>query len=93
MLNLDSEYWDITLSEYSVDAEAILSYVLKISHSSTIGVVCYSISCTSIYQLMIENDKYNHLIKPLFNLAPFIYYNHSISVPLRLISLLEPYLK
>lgn len=89
----DSRYWNITLDHYTLDAMANIDYVRRENikrSTTTVGIVCYSLSCLSIFQLMSIDEKYNDLIRPLFLLAPNIYMRSMLSLPIIFLGSLEP---
>nr|XP_027201717.1 gastric triacylglycerol lipase-like [Dermatophagoides pteronyssinus] len=90
----DPQYWNITFDHYSIDAMANIDYVLRKQQQQrqqkqyqyeTIGALCYSYGCTNLFQLMIVEEKYNQLIRPLFLLAPTIYIQSTRSLILILL--------
>lgn len=86
----DPLFWNITLDHYTIDSEAIIDYVLEQSKSETLGVFCFSVSCNSLHQLMAEHQRFNRLIRPLFQIAPFIFIHEIASLPLMINIGLEP---
>ena len=89
----DPQYWDITLDSYEQDAKSITEYVLRTTGTDTVGVVCHSIGCTSVYQMLAEYNQFNELIKPLFAIGPYVFAQNSPSFVLSIPAVVEPYLR